>query len=60
MLIKKGDDLFRMPSEVIVTVLETFRGVLDPEQFLLQGLLHSFFAKPAFDRPSANMRPSMD
>jgi hypothetical protein len=35
MLVKEGDDFFRMPSEVVVTVLETSRGALDAEQFLV-------------------------
>jgi hypothetical protein len=34
MPVEEGDDFFRMPSEVIVPVLEAPRGALDPEQFL--------------------------
>ena len=43
--VEEGDDSFRMPSEVIVSVLEAPRGTLDPEQFLflatqqIEGLL---------------------
>src|SRR5262245_21005292 len=33
--VEEGDDLFRMPSEVVVSVLEASRGALDPEQFLV-------------------------
>lgn len=35
MLVEEGDHLLRMPSEVVVAVFEAFRGVLDPEQFLV-------------------------
>jgi hypothetical protein len=35
MLVEEGENFFRMPSEVVVPVLEAPRGALDPEQFLV-------------------------
>ena len=35
MLVEEGEDFFRMPSEVVVTILEASGRALDPEQLLL-------------------------
>jgi hypothetical protein len=36
-LLKNAPDLLRIPSEVVLSVLEASRGVLNPNQFLLLG-----------------------
>jgi hypothetical protein len=35
MLVEEREDFFRMPSEVVVTILEASGRTLDPNQFLL-------------------------
>jgi len=47
--VEEGDDFPRAPSKVVVAVLKTFRGTLDPKQFLVpapqqvEGLLRIFW-----------------
>jgi hypothetical protein len=51
MLVEEGDDFFRMPFEVIVTVPEALLGVLDPQQFLTSQQIEGFLRVLGVPRP---------
>jgi hypothetical protein len=50
-LLEQGDDFFRMPFGVVITVLEASRDVLDPERFMMG-------AFTAADRQKSESSPS--